>query len=298
MRSAVNEAAVQSIRLPVVGSVPWPWFSAATLGAPPLFIVAVWLFFTRVSWHAPTPVRALFVTLVSVIASLVFAAVLLHAIGSAYARLREAASTMRRQNLQLRALHTAGLSLSNDHSLGVVLTRIEDLSRHVLNVESARVTMDDADGDEEEPSAVDAGAHEWQVPIRFQNRPLGVLRLRPRQGIQPGPEDRETAERFAAQAGAAIANAHLLDAVRQLGAAAERERIGRDLHDGTLQNLYGLSLELRAALLDPEASREDLATAIEHSLDAMAGVLSDVRAYVTDSARAARSEPGVEHNLR
>lgn len=297
MRGPVSKNAGQGIRLPLVGDVPWPWFSAATLGAPPLFIVGVWLFFTRVPWHAPESDRALFVTLVSVAASLVFAAVLLRAIGSAYARLSQAAVTMHRQNLQLRALHAAGLALGKDHRLGAVLTRIEDLSRHVLNVRSARVTIEDPDGGEDRPASA-PDSDEWDVPIRFRNRPLGVLRLRSRPGMEPGAEDRETAERFAAQAGAAIANAQLLEAVRQLGATAERERIGRDLHDGTLQSLYGLSLELRAALLDPDATREDLAGAIEHSLDGMAGVLSDVRAYVTQSARAARQEPDLERTLR
>jgi signal transduction histidine kinase len=60
----------------------------------------------------------------------------------------------------------------------------------------------------------------------------------------------------------------------------ERERIGRDIHDGAIQSLYGLQLSLghyeRQLGRDPEAAREILARC-RASLD---GLLAELRTYI------------------
>lgn len=68
----------------------------------------------------------------------------------------------------------------------------------------------------------------------------------------------------------------------QLGSLRERERIGMDLHDGVVQHLYaiGLQLEDAAELLgvDPDAAGET----IEGAQQLLRGVVAKVRGYAHD----------------
>lgn len=77
---------------------------------------------------------------------------------------------------------------------------------------------------------------------------------------------------------AALALSH--EEVRRLAATAERERIGRDLHDllGHTLSLITLKLELARKLADrdPQASRRELADAEQVARDALAQVRSAV----------------------
>ncbi len=76
------------IRLPVVGDIPWRSFYFGTVLVPPLFVVAVWLFFSRVDWPHLAATRALFVSAVSLVLSVAFSMFLLNVVGRAYQRLR------------------------------------------------------------------------------------------------------------------------------------------------------------------------------------------------------------------
>lgn len=284
-----------TIRLPLLGEVVWPVFYAGILILPPLFVIAVWLFFSNVHVpHAPAT-RALFVTAVSVVLSISFSTFLLGAVGRAYVRLGQASRTVRRQNLQLRALHQASLVLNEDLDLPTVLARIVSLSRHVLDVASARLEPA-ADLPDDAPAAPDDRS-QLRIPMRFHGQLLATLYLS-RPGRPFAPEEVKTAERFATRAGAAIANARLLEEVRRLGGADERERIARELHDGTVQALYGLSLELQAALLAPDHSREDLETALRMGVDRIAQMVRDLREYVTDSTHAVADHSDLQSVLR
>ena len=73
------------------------------------------------------------------------------------------------------------------------------------------------------------------------------------------------------------------DEVRRLAATAERERIGRDLHDllGHTLSLIAVKLELADRLLDrnPDAGRHELRHAREIARDALAQVRSAVTGY-------------------
>ena len=86
--------------------------------------------------------------------------------------------------------------------------------------------------------------------------PLGRQPLPDRQG--GGDEfteaDQQLVEFFARHAGIAIENARLHEQVQRLAIVEERERIGKDLHDGIIQSLYavGLSLEDVPELMDDD----------------------------------------------
>ena len=84
------------------------------------------------------------------------------------------------------------------------------------------------------------------VPVVLAGRPVGNLYLTGKIGA-PGftLADQRLVETFARQAAMAIHTARLHDGLARMALLQERERIGRDLHDGVIQALYavGLSLE-------------------------------------------------------
>ncbi len=78
--------------------------------------------------------------------------------------------------------------------------------------------------------------------------------------------------------------------------AADRERIGRELHDGIIQNIYaaGLSLENVGHLVDedPAQARESVLSVME----ALNQVIHDIRRYIFD-LRTAQQSAGLEGML-
>jgi signal transduction histidine kinase len=326
------------IRVPLLGEWSWPVFQVATVAAPLVFIVAVWLYALSVPWPRSADLKAGLITLVSLVASVCFASVLLHAIEGAYAHLEKSLETVKAQNEQLEALHEASLAMAQDLDLRKVLTRVVDLSRTVIGARYAALRILDPTGpgdfltsgiSEEEarrlgpppqgkgvlgvvatsptpvrlrriqdhPSSVGfpPGHPEMTTflgaPVRFRDRVLGYIYLTEKVGRgEFTPGDEKTLERFAAHAGAVIANAQLLAEVRRLAEVEERERIGRELHDGTLQELYALALRLQAALLEEPQDPEHLRAAAEQAIDAIRTIMANIRRYVFHAGTAGEAK--------
>jgi two-component system, NarL family, sensor histidine kinase DevS len=117
------------------------------------------------------------------------------------------------------------------------------------------------------------------VPIRVRNTVVGDLYLTDKIA---GPEfshaDQQLIEQLAAHAGIAIENARLYAQAGEVSLVRERERIGRDLHDGIIQDIYAATLQL-------EDIAEDIAdSAVGARLagvtDRLSGVITDVRTYI------------------
>ena len=93
------------------------------------------------------------------------------------------------------------------------------------------------------------------APVMVKGRSVGNLYLSDKLEGEPFSEDDERlVEMFAVHAGIAIENARLHDQVQRLAVVEERERIGKDLHDGIIQAIYavGLSLEDVPELVEDE----------------------------------------------
>ncbi|MCW2957593.1 MAG: sensor histidine kinase [Solirubrobacterales bacterium] len=130
------------------------------------------------------------------------------------------------------------------------------------------------------------------VPLMFRGRGLGVLAAFDHigAGVAFSAEDERALRSFAASAATAVATARTVERQRlrdTLAAAeAERRRWARDLHDGTLQGLGALKLQLsrirRAAPEDKEALIDATITQLQYEIAALRGVISDLRPAALD----------------
>jgi signal transduction histidine kinase len=117
------------------------------------------------------------------------------------------------------------------------------------------------------------------VPLASRGEPFGTLLLARRRGAQPF-EDGESrlAELFAGQAAVVLEQARLQDQVHRLETLEDRERIARELHDGTIQSLFtvGLGLQGTASLaIDPEVVQR-----LHGAVQELDRVIRDLRNYI------------------
>jgi signal transduction histidine kinase len=119
------------------------------------------------------------------------------------------------------------------------------------------------------------------VPIVYEGHPVGDLYMTDkRDGRAFDADDQRLVELFARHAAIAMQNARLHDRIASLAIVEERERIGRDLHDGIIQRLYGVSLSLEDIA---ELAREDpdeVADRVDRAIDALQRTISDIRHFI------------------
>jgi two-component system nitrate/nitrite sensor histidine kinase NarX len=90
---------------------------------------------------------------------------------------------------------------------------------------------------------------ELAIPIRIGSRTLGLFLVQRRMPESFDEEDHFTIETMASQVAAALENARLLEAERQLRELAvtdERNRMAREIHDTLAQAFMGITIQLRA----------------------------------------------------
>ncbi len=119
------------------------------------------------------------------------------------------------------------------------------------------------------------------VPIAAKGRSIGRLYLTNKQPSGDFTEDDERlVEMFSLHAGIAIENARLHDQVQRLAIVEERERIGRDLHDGIIQSIYAVGLSLED-VPDLMADEPDVARArVERAIDSLDQSIRDIRNFI------------------
>jgi signal transduction histidine kinase len=135
------------------------------------------------------------------------------------------------------------------------------------------------------------------VPIRVKGESVGNLYLTDKAHGAPFTEaDEHLVEMFAVHAGIAIENARLHDQVQRLAVVEERERIGKDLHDGIIQAIYGvsLSLEMVPDLIGDAAGRAEAESRVDRAIDALNLVIADIRSYILRLRPASGPEDPVE----
>jgi len=119
------------------------------------------------------------------------------------------------------------------------------------------------------------------VPIRWRGESVGNLYLTEKQGAEEfSLEDEEALLTLAAQAAIAIENARLYSQTSQMSVLEERHRIGMDLHDGAIQSLYALSLQLEDAAERIATAPDEAKTQLHRAVDRLNAAIADLRNYV------------------
>ena len=127
------------------------------------------------------------------------------------------------------------------------------------------------------------------VPIRSKGEVIGDLYLTGKIGAHEDQayalfteQDQKTLEMFAVQAAIAIDNAELYRRTQQLRVLEERERFGRDLHDGIIQSIYAIGLMLEEALHVMDHSPDETKRFLQNGLKGLNDVIRDIRNYILD----------------
>ncbi len=123
------------------------------------------------------------------------------------------------------------------------------------------------------------------VPIVVRDRIFGRLYLTEKQGPEDfTTDDERIALSLAAQAGVAIDNARLVDALRTRGESLaileERDRISKDLHDGVIQSIYSVGLSIQGAITLLERDPDGTKKRMDEAIVTLDDVVRDVRSYI------------------
>ena len=129
-------------------------------------------------------------------------------------------------------------------------------------------------------------AAELAVPVMVKDETVAVINV---DGAQPyifDDSDVKTLETLAGQLAVAMENINLLlqqqDQSQRLAVADERDRIGRDLHDGVIQSMYAVGLTLEDIAGQAPKEPESVQPRLEGVVNDLNQVIGDIRRYIMD----------------
>jgi signal transduction histidine kinase len=161
--------------------------------------------------------------------------------------------------------------------------RVDDISRHPAHVPFPR---------NHPPMTTFMG-----VPVRFRDQVLGHLYLTDKPSGPFTSNDQELVGLLAGQAGVLITNARLNQELERLAVVEERQRIGMDLHDGTIQSLYGVMLTIDTLLAEDPPDAHKLHDALDGLGDRVARISDDIRHYIFDLQQEREEWPQAIHGI-
>lgn len=119
------------------------------------------------------------------------------------------------------------------------------------------------------------------VPVTSRGQSVGNFYLTDKAGATEfTPADQRLVELFALHAGIAIDNAQLHQQAADLAVVQERDRIGRDLHDGIIQSLYAVSLSLEDVPEMMAASPGEAGSRVDAAIDSLQGSIRELRNFI------------------
>lgn len=205
---------------------------------------------------------------------------------------------LERAHGQLVAVSEAALAITSNLSLDRVLERVAELARTVAAAEYASVRIGGEHGRTVSSGARPTGGPTLRLPIVVRDETLGELMLARASGKRFPKRSRRALETFATQAGIALENARLFEQVHELVAARERTRIGMDLHDGVIQELYALGLKVEDAEELTAANPSEAAAAMRDVHSVLRHVIGEIRTYIyglRDGDGSVDLRPALEH---
>lgn len=120
------------------------------------------------------------------------------------------------------------------------------------------------------------------VPVVWADRVIGNLYLTEREGGPFTENDEEIVRLLSTQAAVAIRNAELLAQLESFARLEERERIAMDLHDGVIQSIYAVGLQLEDISERMEETPTSARDQIDRAINSLNDVIKDIRSYIFD----------------
>jgi signal transduction histidine kinase len=119
------------------------------------------------------------------------------------------------------------------------------------------------------------------VPVTLRGRSVGNFYLTDKAGAAEfTPTDQRLVELFALHAGIAIDNARMHQQVADYAVVQERDRIGRDLHDGIIQSLYAVSLSLEDVPEIMASSPVEAEGRVDAAIDSLQSSIRELRNFI------------------
>ena len=122
------------------------------------------------------------------------------------------------------------------------------------------------------------------IPLYAHGKKMGVLNVASADWRELSVDDLQLLYTIGDMLGIAVERAMLFDKSTQLGAAEERNRLAREIHDTLAQGLTAVSLQLESAdaLIESDADNEKIKRAIQHALALTRANLEEARRSVMD----------------
>tara|TARA_B100000315_G_scaffold255202_1_gene297991 strand:+ start:939 stop:2642 length:1704 start_codon:yes stop_codon:yes gene_type:complete len=124
------------------------------------------------------------------------------------------------------------------------------------------------------------------VPVSVKGEAVGAISVHDQKTYAYDSSDVKTLETLADQLGVAIENLQLSsqqeEHSRRLAVVEERDRIGRDLHDGVIQSIYAAGLTLEDISIQGEESLGEVRGRIDGVVEDLNQVIRDIRSYIMD----------------
>ncbi|MGH2688885.1 MAG: GAF domain-containing protein, partial [Actinomycetota bacterium] len=134
------------------------------------------------------------------------------------------------------------------------------------------------------------------VPMAAGGRVFGTLiAIRHAPARRYSAQDAAAVESLAAQAAVALEYGRSQDQLRRLAVLEDRERIARDLHDGAIQSLFAVGMNLQATAMRAEG--REVASRIGMAVSELDRVILELRNYIF-GLRAELSGEQLEEALR
>lgn len=135
------------------------------------------------------------------------------------------------------------------------------------------------------------------VPLAVEDNYLGTVIVTNPPGSRPFSQDEFTVvQLFSAAAAVALQYTKVRETLDRMRLLADRERIGRELHDGVIQTLFSVGMSLQStAVLSHE---DEVARRLQDNISTVDQVIRDLRNYIFELRPGILRDQGLEQALR
>jgi two-component system sensor histidine kinase DevS len=120
------------------------------------------------------------------------------------------------------------------------------------------------------------------IPLTARGSVVGVMSIATRRACHLDQREMTLLTSIGQWAGITLENARLQQQARRLAVLEERERIGMDLHDGTIQSIYAVGLALDYARMAIDENPSEAHSKIEQAIEGLNCTIRDIRTYILD----------------